>query len=350
MSAIFIPAKLRVGFVNRKDCYTNKLGFVIYYDKTDKIRKEKRLEGWRDKKIDLLECTNEPTSGFVLNKKAGDYSSRWGGRQAYSRVYDPRGFEIEINVDNLLFILENCVSSPGKALGGEFVYAFEGTSLLLLPTNCPDYKEHKSFSELKERRITPKKIKVGYEYLDKSNTKYIAMGKCRWYNSYSWSPCTSGFTFYNTEKKTFDRDKHNFIWESDDPSDLLQGLIEQFSNSKSGSPAVELVELPHKYDQGGYCWRARSIIKKTDRGFEVRYYDTTGKENESYSNISINDGEVIKEQVPLVTWIENKTIPYYWGTRKEIVSDSRSSITPEQYNQISTKLFYKLQNGELIEC
>lgn len=347
MSTIFIPAKLRVGYQNRKDCYTGKLAYVIYYDKAGKIRKETSWNSWRDKKLDPLECTNEPTSGFVLNKKAGDYSSRWGGRQAYSRVYDPRGFEIEINVDNLLFILENCTSAPGKALGGDFVYAFEGKDLLLLPTNCPDYKEHKSFSELKERRITPKKIKVGYEYLDKTNTKYIAMGKCRWYNTYNWNDCPSGFTFYNTESKTFDRNKHNFIWESDDPSDLLQGLIEQFSNSKSGSPAVELLEMPHNYDPEGYHWRKRPIIKKTYNGFEERTYDTSGKESESYRNISIKDGEVIKENIDLVEYDKDQNRWYY---NRVIIKDLRGQITPEQYKQLSTKLFYKTQAGELIEC
>jgi hypothetical protein len=37
-------------------------------------------------------------------------------------VYDPRGFEFEISIPNLLYILQECTSTKGKGLDGEFVY------------------------------------------------------------------------------------------------------------------------------------------------------------------------------------------------------------------------------------
>jgi hypothetical protein len=49
------------------------------------------------------------------------------------RVYDPRNFEFEISVANLLYILEETSSLKGKGLEGEFVYAWEGKELVLLP-------------------------------------------------------------------------------------------------------------------------------------------------------------------------------------------------------------------------
>ena len=83
------------------DTYTKKLAYVIYYDQKNVLRKEKSWQGWRDNKIEPQEFTNEPTSGFVLNKKVGDYSNGWDHRKSYCRVFDPRNFEFEITIENL---------------------------------------------------------------------------------------------------------------------------------------------------------------------------------------------------------------------------------------------------------
>jgi hypothetical protein len=175
---MFIPKKIRVGYKNISDTYNGKLAYIIYYDKNNKIRKEASWNGWRDKKIEPNEYDNEPTEGFVLNKKAGDYKSSWGGRKAYSRIYDPRGFEFEINIDNLLYILEHCKSDPGKALGGKFVYAWDGKELVLLPEGTPEFKESQAFSELKETKINFKKIEVGKEYYSKQEDAWcLYMGE-----------------------------------------------------------------------------------------------------------------------------------------------------------------------------
>jgi len=130
-SKLNIPPTIKVGFQNRKGTYTGKLAYIVYVDDKGKLRKERSWEGWRDKKIDALELDNEPLSGFVLNKKVGDYSSRWGGRRAWMRIYDPRGFEFEIGVENLVFILEECSAIKGKGLEGEFVYAWDRADLVL---------------------------------------------------------------------------------------------------------------------------------------------------------------------------------------------------------------------------
>ena len=140
-SSIFIPKTINVGYQNRSDTYTGKLAYVIYYDEKGKLRKEASWNSWRDEKISNEEFENVPTSGFVLNKKVGDYSSGWDHRQAYCRVYDPRNFEFEITVENLLYILENANSIKGKGLEGEFVYGWDGKDLVLMPVESPDYKQ-----------------------------------------------------------------------------------------------------------------------------------------------------------------------------------------------------------------
>ena len=147
-SSIFIPSKICVGYCNREDTYTKKLAYVVYYDNRNKRRKETSFESWRDKKIPIDDFENIPTSGFVLNKNVDGYKVDWNMRKSYIRVYDPRGFEFEIGLENLLYILENASSFKGKGLEGEFVYGWDGKDLVLIPTESPDYDAIKNFQHV----------------------------------------------------------------------------------------------------------------------------------------------------------------------------------------------------------
>lgn len=186
-SAIAVPKIINVGYQNRKDTYTGKLAYIIYTDESGKLRKENSWNSWRDTNIEPDTYDNVPTSGFVLNKKVGDTCSHWNFRQAYCRVYDPRGFEFEITIENLLYILENTSSIVGKGLDGEFVYGWDGKDLVLLPINSPDYKAIQEYTNAlySENKITAKSLKVGATYLGKDNSYYIYLGKYMEYD-YLW--------------------------------------------------------------------------------------------------------------------------------------------------------------------
>jgi len=81
--AILIPKTINVGYQARRDTYTSKLAYVIYYDNKNVLRKETSWNSWRDTKIPNTEFSNDPTEGFVLNKKAGGGSSGWNSRATY---------------------------------------------------------------------------------------------------------------------------------------------------------------------------------------------------------------------------------------------------------------------------
>lgn len=179
-TTIFVPQKINVGFQEREDTYTGKLAYVIYYDQKGKLRKETSWNNWRDHDIPNLEFDNVPTKGFVLNKKVGDYSGSWGNhRQAYCRIYDPRDFEFEITINNLLYILEHCSCSPGKGLDGEFVYAWDGKDLVLLPVESPDYIEIAEYSSRikNSKQFKGKDLIIGATYLNRNNEEIIYMGR-----------------------------------------------------------------------------------------------------------------------------------------------------------------------------
>lgn len=175
-----IPKKIKVGFQNRQSTYSGLLAYITYFDNKGKLRKEKSWNDWRNKNIGPKEFNNIPTSGFVLNKKAGGYASGWNHRNTYCRVWDPRGFEFEITVENLLFILEECTSTKGKGLEGEFVYAWDRKDLVLLPVSSEDYKASVMLENKKEK-ITSKNIIVGGSYKSKLSDELIFLGKENYY-------------------------------------------------------------------------------------------------------------------------------------------------------------------------
>lgn len=185
---IYIPKKIRVGYNNRPDTYTGKLAYIIYYGQDGKIRKETSWNNWRNKEIEPNDYDNEPTEGFVLNKKVGGHKSGWDFRQSYIRIYDPRGFEFEITPANLLYILENTNSIKGKGLGGEFVYGWDGKDLLLIPIASPDYQELVNHSKLlrNPQKINSKNIVLGGTYRTKKGEDWIYIGRFDYYE-YTYS-------------------------------------------------------------------------------------------------------------------------------------------------------------------
>lgn len=176
---LFIPEKLKVGFQPRTDTYTQCLAYVVYFDEKGKLRKETSWEQWRDSNIQPLELANRPTEGFVLNKGVGGVRAcrGWDARQEYVRVYDPRNFEFEITVPNLLFILSGCDCSRGKGLEGKFVYAWAGMSLVLLPVGSAEYQNSQKFTALKNRGVKARELVLGATYITKEQENFVYLGR-----------------------------------------------------------------------------------------------------------------------------------------------------------------------------
>jgi hypothetical protein len=152
---------------------------VIYFDGAGVLRKEKSWEGWRDKGIEAQEYVNSvPLGGFVLNRGVGG-GRGWDGRNEYIRVWDPRGFEVEISVANLLYILQEGSSIKGKGLEGEFVYAWRGTELILLPVGSKEYQESVTHTERQGKVVSG--VIAGNKYITKEGTEVIYLGKLPYY-------------------------------------------------------------------------------------------------------------------------------------------------------------------------
>lgn len=230
---LFLPRRIKVGFQNRGDTYTGQLAYIIYFDEKNKLRKEASWDSWRDHKIEPREFDNEPMEGFVLNKKVGGTCWSWNYRQTYVRVYDPRGFEFEITVPNLLYILENTSSIKGKGLDGKFVYGWEGTDLVLIPVSSPDYEELVSLNNKRfdGKKIYAKDLKIGATYLTKEGDEVVYLCKAQ---SYGW-----GYKFDDHGFKTYDAmcryaDQQDFPLREKFDSWIRKGLYTTYSGCPIG--------------------------------------------------------------------------------------------------------------------
>lgn len=191
---LFIPNKIKVGYVNRSDTYSKKLAYIIYYDSKGKLRKETSFESWRDKKIPTNEFENKPQSGFIINKDIRRIHEYFGSGRTMIRVYDGRGIEFEITCDNLIFILMN-TNCNKRELEGEFVYAWYGKDLMLLPVGCEEYKQSQKFTKLQTGKVNSKSLVPGCMYATKSTEELLYLGKFKYYKT----DCDYVTRFYNME-------------------------------------------------------------------------------------------------------------------------------------------------------
>jgi len=374
-SNIFIPKTINVGFQERNDTYTKKLAYIIYYDNKNVLRKERSWNGWRDQKIPNIEFDNVPTSGFVLNRKTGDYSSGWEHRQAYVRVYDPRDFEFEITIENLLYILENATSEKGKGLIGNFIFGWDGKDLLLMPIDSPDYLEISKYNEIvqENNHIKAKELILGATYMTKTQEEWIYMGRFDYWNvDYEKVPIESNNNSYygrynqqyNTIKKNVNKGKyHYFIRGSkswDDKPYLatlqLKSLEDRFISIISSECVENYAELFDKLEcmscYSPYDESKDEIIHYTIEEFK-EYVDGLDLKNkiERYSWYSLSlysNGNKIKD-----IYFDAETQMFYFrgDWKRESNSYSQNIIGDIEELYSKYKPTYKneyLENGKLL--
>jgi hypothetical protein len=178
---LFIPKRIKIGFRERKDTFTGKLAYVIYFDEKGILRKQKSWDGWRSDEIEPIEYENLPQSGFVLNKGIQRHHDWSNSGRSVVRVYDNRDFEFEITVDNLLGILMHSDVSK-RDITEECVFAWSGTELVLLPCNSNEYQESITYTAKQDCTVSAKSLVPGLRYVKKkSDDIYTYIGRFEWW-------------------------------------------------------------------------------------------------------------------------------------------------------------------------
>lgn len=283
VSNLFIPTRIRVGFVNRADTYTQRLAYVIYYDAAGKLRKSASWESWRDKSIEPVEHDNVPTEGFCLNKNVQRYNwSHFGSNRSYIRMYDPRGVEFEVTPENLIGILTetNCNK---RGLDGAFVYAWDGKDLVLLPCNSEAYREATKHTARQSMKISAKDLLAGRSYTTKDGSEVVYLGRFKWYgfqsnynNGYNSSRTAKRYHIFRTAQGGYElKSDTKFLasLNNPDPVPNYAELMEEYNRRIESSPTVSwevtptAVDLSYESNQSGYHLRmnkSRYFFNQTD--------------------------------------------------------------------------------------
>lgn len=361
-SQLYIPDKIKVGFQVREGTYTGKLAYVIYYDMKGVLRKEKSWQSWRHDKIEPLDFTNEPTEGFVLNKGVGGKrgSSGYDVRNEYIRVYDPRDFEFEISVANLLFILRECDCSRGKGLEGKFVYAWDKTELVLLPERAQEYQQSKHFTGIQHSKIKAKDLIPGAVYLTKKQEPLTYVGKYDVHaiehdkandrNSYYYEnvpAVVKKFVFWNGQQLVYRKDIAALAAVSNpEPVANLGKLIQRHYKSEHGSKVVE-VFLKDALEQEEHV-RYLSCNYADDK--PGVYIQTSHEKNYGYGSRESNDFDYMTF-VCVHTFKDGKLSVAYTNDRRDRVrygsgwnyqrQEQITSLPAPSYKQ----LFARLESG-----
>lgn len=174
---LYIPKKIKVGFQARKDTFTGKLGFVTYEDDKGLLRQENSWNGWRDKNIKPVEFENTPHSNFIFNKDV-NRNGYWSDVTKV-RIYDPRDFEFEIDVSNMMYILMHSDISK-RDIAEECVFAWNGRNLILLPVNSEEYRKSVEATRKINTKFSTKDLVAGHTYMTKKIGEVVYLGHYEW--------------------------------------------------------------------------------------------------------------------------------------------------------------------------
>ncbi len=360
---LLIPDKIKIGFQNRSDTYTGKLGYVVYFDTKGVLRKQKSWDGWRDQKIDPLEFSNEPIEGFVLNRDVGGArrSYGWDTRIEKVRVYDPRDFEFEIDIPNLLFILKECDASRGKGLEGKFCYAWRGNTLVLLPTSCEDYKNSKTYTELQTKGVKIKELVPGVTYITKKQQIVTYLGKFDYHFKIgNQSAMAKKYVFFTDKTSASNLDGNpvnfNFVVMKDTKSlatvhsdtivSNLAELVDKYYKSSHGSKIVKLFlkEVEYKKDDRyrEYWYFEESPGVFVQCTFSESWHTKKVESIQASSKFYLKDDVLIEESCYGTAYSPDSAVKRhdtYWGREQKAML--------EWHTPTNHRLFAELESGAI---
>jgi hypothetical protein len=221
-------------------------------------------------------------------------------------VWDPRDFEFEISVDNLIGILMHADVSK-RDITEPCVFAWNGTELILLPTNSLEYQESIKHTEKQGKKFSAKDLTAGFTYSLKEDrtTRVVYLGRFPRYSidnvtednekssRYSYHSRgrrqtlkgNKGHVFIDLATKSIlIKDPSKYVDEvvSEEVHQEFASFIDKYYASAESQPIVGLTidtTIPaEEHLQGYYSWYSRDWFKWKDDVFvelAIGEYDNT---------------------------------------------------------------------------
>lgn len=118
----------------------------------------------------MEDVENKPASGFRITQSIARCG--WNGGNKVVRIEDPRGFELEISVDNLVKVMSMTTVING-VIQGECIWGRDGSSNILLPVNSEPYLDAvKNTTDKNKAVISLRDVTIGDTVTVKASTAY----------------------------------------------------------------------------------------------------------------------------------------------------------------------------------
>lgn len=168
-------SKLYVGMQTRGGSDRIPLGFATPHEENAAGRKrQETVDRWCGDDGEKKIIDNIPREGFKIT----DNIKRvyWGGGNVVFRVYDPAGFELEIQSANLMAIINSVGIEAGGLIPGKCLWGRDAGDNILIHETSEEYKTARLAAETikKPKEIASNERAIGDEYvlLDGSNAIY----------------------------------------------------------------------------------------------------------------------------------------------------------------------------------
>lgn len=320
--SIMLPEKLKVGFQKRADTYNGKLAFITYFNMDGSVKNERTFENWTDDKIEKELFDNVPQKGFVLNKGVKRYSS-FGGNNQKIRIYDPRGFEFEITVDNLVELTQYSDINY-QEITQECILAWRGNQIYLVPTNSQTYSELQNMEKASnvQVRIIDKKeaLVVGNSYATKSMPYLYYMGKFE-----------KG-DFYLTTEKTLKKVSKT-------------SLIAEISTTKKENHDNLMEMVNYLFSLDMYSGYRRDISSSfNERIIENMIVNLKAGVEKLKAELSFEDSEYVKRRILNAIYYASNEMPYLLINGEEYYNFFHNELMKkivDTYFEIDEDVFYE---------
>lgn len=227
---------------------------------------------------------NVPMSGFSTGKSVSRYSTS----NKLIRVADPRGFELEISIDNLSSLLAETVIDHG-VIQEPLIWGRDGAVNVLTTVKHPDYIHAQTVAG-------PIEVEPGQTFLDTNGHRYIFRGKYWCY--FDWTETTYpdghyGYGNYGRSRqnpivtrKTLHDTKPWFVYEDadrtyrNDEPDIRRSKMPASKLADPATPKIDLSEMLEVHEAQRYGRKAKffSDLKLLK---QYKTLDTLSKEHES---------------------------------------------------------------------
>lgn len=179
---IKIHDKLYVGFQrNASATGAMPVGWFTPYDDNKAGQKRRdAIDNWStyhnngQKPLNPILLDNKAMIGFRISQR--QRNAGWHSSTEYIRIEDPRGFEVDITLVNMIMLTDNNLIENGEILR-ECIWGRDGNFNVLLPINSTPYEQAFSNTERQKTHVNIRKLSRGDHVVLKNGISGRYMGK-----------------------------------------------------------------------------------------------------------------------------------------------------------------------------